>query len=84
MGRAKDISSFFCAMTGYLAPAVRTGGRPRTDRTFEATESTTFASRHDFESFVVIVSAGLTFSHISVSLVSAYGLKTDVLSMLCQ
>jgi hypothetical protein len=32
------------------------------DRTFEAIEITIFPSRNDFESFVVIVSAGLTFS----------------------
>jgi hypothetical protein len=84
MGIAKIFPRFFDAMTDYLAPAVRTGGRHSMDRTFKAIERITFPSRNDFESFVVIVSAGLTFSHISVSLVSAYGLKTDVLSMLCQ
>lgn len=84
MGTANDLSSFFYAMTDYLATRSADRWVPPSESHIRSYRKYDFPSRNDFEGFIVIVSADLTFSHINASLVSVYGLKADVLSISCQ
>ena len=63
MGAAINGAAVLDAMPDDRTLAVRTPGRHRMDRTFEAVERHRFASLRDAKSFVVVVTAHVTNCH---------------------
>jgi hypothetical protein len=66
MGAAKDVSLLFYAMPEYPTAAMRAGGRQDVNRALETVKGMVFSRHSYFKSFVIVVSARLTFCHIDV------------------
>jgi len=66
MGAAKDVSLLFYAMAEYPTAAMRAGRCQGVNRAFETVKGMAFSRHSYFESFVIVVSARLTFCHIDV------------------
>ena len=66
MGAAKDFSLLFYAMPEYPTPAMRAGGRQGVNRAFKTVKGMAFSRHSYFKSFIIVVSAHLTFCHIDV------------------
>jgi hypothetical protein len=60
---AEDLTFLLHPVSNYAATTMRTSWREPLYRAFEAVKNMGLSFESDFESFVVVISADLTFSH---------------------
>jgi hypothetical protein len=64
---AENLTFLLHPVSNDAATTMRTSRREPLDRAFEAVKNMTLSVESDFKSFVVVISANLTFSHIGSS-----------------